>query len=100
MNLKFKMSKSLTAVAEFISDTECIFSDECSPSSIKTLRLMTNDKGFDNLVEDVEALTIELASSTRFKPVVCMIMGKHMDVRALEAEEVASSSDNPFTTKF
>ncbi len=98
MNLKFKMGKKLTAVAEFISDTQCIFSDECSPSSLKTLRIMENDGGFENLLEDVKALAIDLASQTRFKPVICLIKGKYTDVQELEpaAAEDEDEELNPF----
>ena len=97
MNLKFKMSKKLTAVFEIISETQGIFSDECSPRSLKTLRLIESEDGFDALVDMAKDLAIELASSTRFKPVICLIKGKHMDVQELEASvEDEDDSDNPF----
>ena len=95
MNLKFKMSKKLTAVAEFTTDTTCIFSDECSPTSINTLRIITNDAGFEDLVQEVKDLAITLASTTRFDPVICLIKGKYMKVEELEPTE-SVTEDDPF----
>jgi len=95
MNLKFKMSKKLTAVVEFVNDTTAIFSDECSPHATQTLRILTNDAGFEDLLEDAKELAIQLAAPTRFKPVIFLIKGKHTDTQELEPAE-AEELDNPF----
>jgi len=103
MNLKFKFGKKLTAVCEFTSDTQAIFSDECSPTSTNTLRIIENKDGFDALLEEAKELAIELASATRFKPVIALIQGKYLQVEELKAKveletkkEKEKDSGNPF----
>ena len=92
MNLKFKMSKKLTAVAQFVDETTCIFSDECSPTSVDTLRILTTDGTFEDLVEQAKDLAIDLASETRFDPVIALIMGDDMSIKTLEKKASTAKS--------
>ena len=74
MTLKFKLTNHLTAVAQITNEerTECIFSDECSTDAANTLRILAADTPED-LHTMIKELTIELASHTRFSPVVCYV---------------------------
>ena len=95
MNLKYKMSQKLTMVAEFISDTCVLISDECSPQKGEGALRMLEGDSFEDLVVEVKDLCILLASKTRFRPVICLIKGKYQTVDELDPKD-ADDSDNPF----
>lgn len=72
MNLKSKLTLKATATVKFTSDTQAIFSDECTNSHINALTILTadNKQALWDLV--VDKATTD-ASTTRFAPVIIVI---------------------------
>jgi len=91
MTLKFKLTNKLTAVAQITNEerTACIFSDECSATPTDTLRVLTADTP-EALHTAIKALTIELASKTKFPPVVCYVSGDTYQIEKLKVEQTAN----------
>jgi len=71
MNLKTKLSNRVTAILQYNTETQAIFSDECSTSN-RCLHIM---EGVDKMEVYAKAkqLAIELAATTKFPPVLMII---------------------------
>ena len=72
MNLKSKLTARATSVVRFIDDTNCIFSDECSPTHIDALTIMSAATK-EELWTAVKAKAAATASATRFQGVILVI---------------------------
>ena len=72
MNLKSKLGYRVTAVVKIVSDTQAIFSDECSPTHKGALSIITATTQQD-LWNAIRSRALELASNTRFQCVVALI---------------------------
>jgi len=95
MNLRFKLSKKITAVIQITSATTAIFSDECSPTHLNTLSIIEAET-FDELKAKCYNKAIELASHTRFDPIVCVVSNNTYKVITLEPAEADESEDMMF----
>jgi len=72
MNLKMKLTHKVTSTVQIITPTQCIYSDDVSPTHINALQVLeapTKEQLWDN----IKALAISHAKPTRFKPVIALI---------------------------
>lgn len=96
MNLKFKLTHKVTAVIQIISNTQAIVSDECTPGYDDVLQIV-KAKSIKELQSKCEQLTIEMASKTKFKPVMCTVFKGSYKITKLEpAKTEEKPVDNPF----
>ncbi len=84
MNLKFKLTHKITAVAQITSDTTAIYSDECSPTHRDTLTII-KAKSPKKLRAKLDKHAISLAKATRFPAVICYIKDDTYEVKQLTA---------------
>lgn len=89
MNLKFKLTKKITAVAQITDDNTAIFSDECSPTHRGALRIITA-KSPKKLRKKIDALAISLAEPTRFACVICYVKDDTYEVKQLTQSSATS----------
>lgn len=72
MNLKFKLTKKLTAVVQILDDNTAIFSDECSPSHKQCMTII-KAKSAAKLKKKCDKHAIKLAKPTRFPATICYV---------------------------
>ncbi len=72
MNLKSKLQHKVTAVVQIIDDTNAIFSDECSPTHINALSIITAATKQD-LWKAIKDRARETASAARFRCIIALI---------------------------
>lgn len=72
MNLKAKLTNKITATVRIISGTQAIYSDECSPTHINTLSIITASTKQDlwNAIKD-RARTD--AANAKFRCIIALI---------------------------
>lgn len=74
MNLKSKLQHKVTAVVSIIDDTSAIFSDECSPTHINALTIITAATKQD-LWNAIKDRAREQASAAKFRCLIALIKG-------------------------
>ena len=91
MNLKSKLTARATAVVRFINDTNCIFSDEVSPTHKDCLQVLEAATKAE-LWEKCKALAIQHAAPTRFKPVILVVTPTN-ELKRVELKPPAQPDD-------
>jgi hypothetical protein len=71
MDLKTKLNNRLTAICQYNTETFAIFSDECSAQD-KCLHILEGKDKID-VYNQAKELTIQLAATSRFAPVLMII---------------------------
>ena len=72
MNLKTKSSHRLTAVVKLVDDTTAIFSDECSPTHIDALSIITATTKQD-LWNAIRTKALQTAADAKFTCTIALI---------------------------
>ena len=72
MNLKSKLQHKVTAVVQIIDDTNAIFSDECSPTHVNALSIITAATKQD-LWKAIKDRARETASAAKFRCIIALI---------------------------
>lgn len=93
MNLKMKLTHKVTSAVQIISDTQCIFSDECSPTHMRALVLI-NAPDREQLMLIIKKHAVNLAAQTKFPPILALI-DEHNHIEYLNINGKVTAANEP-----